>query len=136
MIVLDASAAAELLLNQPLAPGISALVADQEIAAPELLGVEVLSVLRGWVRGQGLDPGRAQDALTDLDGLGIAWYAERPLLRVAWELRDRASAYDAIYLALARTLATRDHRVRVLTLDRRLARAFPEDTLLPARPTD
>lgn len=131
MIVLDASAAAELLLNQPHAPAISALLRQQEIAAPELLGVELLSVLRGWVRGRGLDPDRAQDALVDLDDLGIAWYAERPLLRVAWGLRDRASAYDAIYLALARTLSVPGEDVRVLTLDRRLARAFPDLTLVP-----
>ena len=132
MIVLDASAAAALLLNQPHGRAIAELLAGQEVAAPELLGVELLSVLRGWVRGKGLDPARAQDALVDLEDLGIVWYSERSILRVAWALRDRASAYDAIYLALARTLSTPEREVRVLTLDERLARAWPELTQVPA----
>ena len=68
----------------------------------------------------------------DLEDLGIVWYSERPILRVAWALRDRASAYDAIYLALARTLSTPEREVRVLTLDERLARAWPELTQVPA----
>lgn len=136
VIVLDASAAAELLLNQPLAPMLSDLLAEEEIAAPELLGVELLSVLRAWVRGRGMDAERAQDALIDLESLGITWYAERPLLRVAWGLRDNASAYDAIYLALARTLSVPGHEVRVLTLDQRLARAFPQAALVPVSAAD
>lgn len=136
MIVLDASAGAELLLNRPLAPTISTLLAEQEIAAPELLGVELLSVLRAWVRGRELDADRAQDALIDLEDLGITWYAERPLLRMAWGLRENASAYDAIYLALAGTLSVPGHDVRVLTLDERMARAFPDLTLVPRSALD
>lgn len=132
MIVLDASAAAELLLNQPRSSSISAVLGAHEIAAPELLGVELLSVLRGWGRGRGLDPDRAQEALQDLEDLGIAWFGERPLLRVAWGMRDRASAHDAIYLSLAQTLSVPGQEVRVLTLDERLARAAPELTLTPS----
>ncbi|MGO1925599.1 MAG: type II toxin-antitoxin system VapC family toxin [Brachybacterium tyrofermentans] len=131
MIVLDASVAAELLLDQPSAPAIAATLEGQDIAAPELLGVEMLSILRAWTRGRGLDVTRAQEALIDLEDLGIAWYSDRPLLRVAWGKRDNASAYDAIYLALAETLSVPAHEVRVLTLDRRLARAFPSLTTIP-----
>lgn len=131
MIVLDASVAAELLLDQPSAPAIAAALEGQDIAAPELLGVEMLSILRAWTRGRGLDVTRAQEALIDLEDLGIAWYSDRPLLRVAWGKRDNASAYDAIYLALAETLSVPAHEVRVLTLDRRLARAFPSLTTIP-----
>ena len=132
MIVLDASAAAALLLNQPRSRAIGELLAEQEVAAPELLGVELLSVLRGWVRGRGLTPARAQEAFVDLEDLGIIWYSERALLREAWGMRDRASAYDAIYLALARALSLPGQGVRVLTLDERLARACPDLTLVPS----
>src|SRR5699024_10987826 len=131
MIVLDASATAALLLNQPCSRAIGELLAEQEVAAPELLGVELLSVLRGWVRGRGLTPARAQEAFVDL---GIIWYSERALLREAWGMRDRASAYDAIYLALARALSLPGQGVRVLTLDERLARACPDLTLVPSGP--
>lgn len=131
MIILDASAAADLLLNQSRSAEIAALLDPHEVAAPELLGVELLSVLRGWVRGRGLAAERAQEALVDLEDLGILWYPERPLLRVAWGMRDRVPTYDAVYLALAQTLSTPGHAVRVLTLDDRLRRAAPELTMSP-----
>lgn len=131
MIVLDASAAAALLLNQPSAAALRASVGDHRLVGPDLLGVELLSILRGWVRGRGLDLTRAEEALSDLEDLGVTWYPERPLLRIAWGFRDNASAYDAIYLALAEALSAPTHRVKVLTLDRRLERAFPELTILP-----
>jgi predicted nucleic acid-binding protein len=131
MIVLDASATTALLLNLPAAPLIAGALGGHRLAGPELLGVELLSILRGWVRGRSLDVLRAQEALVDLEDLGLAWYPERPLLRLAWGFRDNASAYDAIYLALAEVLTEPGRPVKVLTLDRRLERAFPERTILP-----
>src|SRR5699024_10821595 len=84
--------------------------------------------------GRGLTPARAQEAFVDLEDLGIIWYSERALLREAWGMRDRASAYDAIYLALARALSLPGQGVRVLILDERLARACPDLTLVPSVP--
>lgn len=132
MKVLDASAAAALLLGQAAAPAVIREMAGEEIAAPELMSVELLSVLRGWVRGGQLSESRAREAIDDLEVLGVHWYPVRPLVRDAWSFRDNASAYDAIYLALADVLGERASPVRVLTLDGRLARAFPERTILPA----
>lgn len=132
MKVLDASAAASLLLEQAAAPAIIREMAGEEIAAPELMSVELLSVLRGWVRGGQLPEPRARAAIDDLEVLGVHWYPVRPLVRAAWSFRDNASAYDAIYLALADVLGEGEQPVRVLTLDGRLARAFPGRTILPA----
>lgn len=136
MIVLDASAAASLLLQQSAATGIVREIDGHELVSPELMSVELLSVLRGWVRSRQLDDVRAREALEDLEALGITWYSERPLLRVAWSLRENASAYDAIYLALARTLTDPGREVRMLTLDRRIARAFPQLTRVPEAPEE
>ena len=131
MIVLDASAAAALLLRQPAVDGILREIDGHELAAPELMAVELLSVLRGWVRSAQLEEARAREVLEDLELLGIAWYPERPLLLLAWSLRDNATAYDAIYLALGHSLSDAADQIRVLTLDRRLARAFPQSTVVP-----
>lgn len=131
MIILDASAAAALLLRQPASEAIVRAIAEEEIAAPELMAVELLSVLRGWVCSGQLSEPRAREALEDLELLGLRWHAERPLLRMAWSFRDNASAYDAVYLALAEVLGERSRSASVLTLDARLARAFPERTLHP-----
>ena len=131
MIVLDAAAAAALLLRHPAVDGILREIDGHELAAPELMAVELLSVLRGWVRSAQLEEARAREVLEDLELLGIAWYPERPLLRLAWSLRDNATAYDAIYLALGHSLSDAADQIRVLTLDRRLARAFPQSTVVP-----
>ena len=73
-------------------------------------------------------PARAEQALQDFLALGLTRYPHVPLLARAFELRDNATVYDALYLALAEalgaTLLTRDaalgvvpgHRARVEVL--------------------
>lgn len=127
MIVLDASAAVELLLNTPAAPGIAmrAFAAGETLHAPYLIDLEVAQVLRRWVAAGQLGRGRADEALEDLADLPLARYPHLMLLPRIWSLRANATAYDAAYLALAEglgaTLLTRDaalasvpgHRARV-----------------------
>ena len=88
------------------------------LAAPELIDVEVTSVLRRAVRA-GLQPERrARLALVDLDALPLYRAAHRPLLKRCWELRDNLSVDDATYVALAEQLD-----VPLVTGDVRLTRA-------------
>lgn len=119
MWVVDASAAAELLLGTAQGRTAAATIGDEDIYAPQLLAAEVLSVMRGMVRGGHITPARAEAALRDLDDLGIIWVDMPPLVGAAWALRDSASAYDAMYVALAERLGC-----MLLTCDRRLAKAF------------
>ncbi|WP_276778908.1 type II toxin-antitoxin system VapC family toxin [Actinomyces gerencseriae] len=118
MWVLDASAAAELLLGTDRGLDVEAALGADDIYAPQLLAVEVLSVLRGMVRGGHLAVRRAEAALDDLEDLGLAWTDLPPLLGAAWTWRHNISAYDAVYVALAASLDC-----RVLTWDRRLSAA-------------
>lgn len=71
--VIDASAAAEYLLRTPLGLKLADLIAGAFIFAPELLDVEVLSILRRAVLRQQLAEQRAWLALEDLLNL-----ADRP----------------------------------------------------------
>jgi predicted nucleic acid-binding protein len=90
----------------------------EELAAPELLDVEVASVLRRQVRLGTVDPRRAEQALTDLAAAPLARAPHQSLLRRCWQLRDNLTIYDATYVALAEALG-----VDFLTGDVRLANA-------------
>lgn len=120
MIVLDASAAIELLLALPLSPRVQAELERVEwhIAAPQLLTIEVLQVLRRRVR-QGLTSAQhAEDARSLLSDLNIRYYDHAPLAERIWQHRDNLTAYDAAYVALAEEL-----ELELLTCDKGLAGA-------------
>ncbi|MDO8390815.1 MAG: type II toxin-antitoxin system VapC family toxin [Actinomycetota bacterium] len=119
MLVVDASAIAELLLGTAKGRKVAAaLRSASSLHAPELLGVEVASVLRGFVRSGDITPDDAQTALNDLADLGLEWYEHMPLLSRALELRDNLTVYDAVYIALAEGL-----NAPLLTCDAKLGRA-------------
>jgi predicted nucleic acid-binding protein len=92
-----------------------ARMAGETLAAPELIFLEVASVLRRATRADRLDARRAGQALADLSALPLRRAPHLPLLARAWELRDNATIYDGAYLALAELLD-----VPLLTADRRL----------------
>ena len=116
--VIDASAAAEYLLRTPLGLKLADLIAGAFILAPELLDVEVLSVLRRAVLRQQLAEQRAWLALADLLAWPIDRIAHTALLREAWQHRHNVSAYDAFYVAAARI-----YDASLLTADGPLTRA-------------
>lgn len=106
MIVVDASAMLEFLLQTPLGARVEArLFRDMDLFhAPHLLDVEVAQGLRRLVRAGEVAAGRAGEALADLTDLDLYRHAHLDFLARAWELRDNLTAYDAIYIALAEAL--------------------------------
>lgn len=120
MIVADASAVLDVLLHPSDVPDlVERIIASRDpVAAPDLLDVEVLSVLRRWQRRGEISLRRAGQALDDLDVLPIVRHPARPLLRTAWTLRHTLSAYDAQYVALAQVLSA-----TLVTTDGRMAKA-------------
>lgn len=119
MIVLDASAALELLLDTPLGQrvGDRLELEGAPFHAPHLLDVEVLHVARRLQASGALRPQRAGQLLEDLGALPVERYPHLPLLRRAWSLRASLTAYDATYVALAEALDA-----TLLTCDARLGR--------------
>lgn len=103
MIVVDASAVVELLVGEAPATDLWREF-EGELAAPHLLDIEVLSALRGLVRGGVLSPGCAEDARRAYADLTIAQYEAAPIADRIWALRAQCTSYDAAYLALAEGL--------------------------------
>ena len=118
MLVVDASAIVDLILNMPphAASIARRLQAQPVLAAPHLLDAEVAAALRNRVLRGKLPSSAALAAIEDLLALSIERFPHAPLLSRAFALRDNASLYDALYLALAETL-----EAPLLTRDRRLA---------------
>ena len=119
MIVLDASAAFEFLLQTRKGELISAQLSRvTEIHAPHLLDIELASSLRRSVAVGTLTGERARQVLDDLRVMRVQRYWHVPLLTRIWEFRHNFSAYDACYLALAEALDA-----TLLTCDKAMASA-------------
>jgi predicted nucleic acid-binding protein len=88
------------------------------VAGPDLLRVEVVSVLRRHAGNGSLTSPQADAAIDDLLAFPVTVYPTAPLLRRAWELRPNVTAYDGCYVALAEAL-----EVPLVTADGRLANA-------------
>jgi len=93
-------------------------VRGEVLAAPDLLRIEVLCVLRRHLLAKTITSRQANVAIDDLLDLPIEVYPTAPLLRQAWNLRDNITPYDACYVTLARSL-----ECVLLTSDARLARS-------------
>jgi predicted nucleic acid-binding protein len=120
VIVLDASAAIEFLLNTALGGRVGQCVATlgREFHVPHLLDVEVLQVVRRLCLVNTVSVSRAQLLLRDLADLPLIRHSHEHLLGRAWELRASLTAYDAVYVALAEALPA-----SLVTCDARLGRA-------------
>lgn len=108
MIVLDASAAVDLLLGQEKASRIAdVLSGEPEVHVPEHFHIEAIAALRRLRLHGGLSDSRAQRALRALARLRALRYPVLALTEPVWALRNRLTAYDAAYLALAVRLDAR-----------------------------
>ncbi|MHA6630340.1 type II toxin-antitoxin system VapC family toxin [Pseudonocardia sichuanensis] len=131
-LVLDASAVVDLLLRNRAGDAVRAHLAGTELHTVAHLDAEVFSALARLHRDGALSA-EAVDArlraLARMDVLRLP--ITGALLQEAWALRNNITARDALYVAVARRL-----RGRLLTTDRRLARAVPGICVdLPADPT-
>lgn len=135
MIVLDASAAVEILLGSEVgARVLDRLESHAEVHVPEHFHIEAISALRRYALRGELGELRAARAAAMLRELRVVRYPVIDLLDAIWGLREQLSAYDAAYLALARRLD-----LALLTTDAGLAAAARLEGRLaeiaPAPPT-
>jgi len=119
LIVVDASVLAPALGDDgPAGQRARERLRDEDLAAPELIDLEVVAVLRRAARARHLQPARAAEAMKNLVALPMARVSHRFLIERIWELRENLTSYDASYIALAELLDT-----PLVTADRGLAQA-------------
>lgn len=130
MIVADASAVLEVLLNTPAGTEIGRRVfaEGQTIHVPHLIDVEILNALRRLDRAGEIRPARIGEILQDYFDMLLTRYPHSILISRIWELRHNWTSYAAAYIALAEELAapliTRDrvlaastgHRAKVIVI--------------------
>ncbi len=120
MIVVDASVLANVVGDDG-ADGRRArreLRAAGDLAAPDLVDVETVAVLRKrWLAGS-ISDRRFATAVSDLGDVDLDRYPALRFMRRAWELRANVTPYDAVYVALAEVL-----NCQLWTADQRLAKA-------------
>lgn len=129
MIVVDASAMVEALVGADVDPQLLDLLGG-ELAAPHLLDVGVLSVLRGLERSGKLSRVAADLARGDYFSFVIARHETPPLSERIWALRHQFTSYDATYLALAEALD-----VTLVTCDAKLAVSGHHATVFVSAPS-
>jgi predicted nucleic acid-binding protein len=94
------------------------LRSERDLAAPDLVDVEAVSVLRRrWLNGD-LTAQRFRSAITDLGDLAIMRHPTLPFMARAYELSANVTPSDAAYIGLAEALDC-----DLVTADARLAKA-------------
>jgi predicted nucleic acid-binding protein len=118
MLVVDASCLYEVVTGTALAHEVGERMSeDADLAAPHVVDVEVLSVIRRDHLTGRLDQTAADLAVEDLRDWPGERFGHRGLLERAWDLRQNVRGWDAVYVALAEALDA-----TLLTTDGRLGR--------------
>lgn len=119
ILVTDASVVVDLLARYAPEAIEEALFEDgAQLAAPELLDIEVLHTLRKLEASDAIPAPRKPSLLEDFRLLPIRRFRHAPLWSDVWHLRKNLTAYDASYVALARQL-----EAALITRDELLAKA-------------
>jgi predicted nucleic acid-binding protein len=119
-VVLDASAAVALAMNEPEGQAVAEQLEGAEVYAPRLLGFELANAAWKKIRQQGEAAGAMISALERIldPRWGITWMDVDHADTVAISLATGLSVYDASYVWLAGVLGA-----DLVTLDQKLVRA-------------
>lgn len=119
MIILDASAMVDVLLDRPPAPWVLAEMHSQELLAPGHQPAEVLSAIARIVRSGQLEPAEAAGVMAEFAELPQTLASPtRDHLSRALQMQPRVRVLDGLYVALAESLGC-----PLVTTDGRLPRA-------------
>jgi predicted nucleic acid-binding protein len=117
-VVVDASALTEVLTAARPSIELRRRIELNQTVAPDIIDLEVPSVLRRLLRHGKLGAAKADRAIKLLADAPISRSPHRTLIGRVWELRHSIAAYDAAYVALSERLG-----VPLITCDKKLAAA-------------
>ncbi|MDP4014533.1 MAG: type II toxin-antitoxin system VapC family toxin [Candidatus Nanopelagicales bacterium] len=120
-VVLDASAAVEIILNTVTGQQLRSSVAADDVWVPEHFYIEVAGVFRRMQLNNAITATNGGEAFTELIALRTNRAQVKTLLPAAWALRANITVADAVYVVLAQQLAA-----PLVTGDNRLGRAPPQ----------
>ncbi|HET8931587.1 MAG TPA: type II toxin-antitoxin system VapC family toxin [Acidimicrobiales bacterium] len=118
MIVLDASAAAEMTLQTEVGAEVARRLRGHNLHAPGHFDVEVVGVIRRAVQRGLLSDRDGLIALADFRSIRVERWAVNALIARAYDLRATHSVADAVYVTLAEALDA-----PLVTCDGRLSRS-------------
>lgn len=119
LVVVDASVLYEVLSSGPrFEAAMAALDGVEDFAAPEVIDVEVIGLIRRDAARGVIDTTHGRWAVAQVADWPGERYPHQPFDERVWQLRDNVRTADAFYVALAEALD-----VPLLTLDSRLSRA-------------
>lgn len=116
MIVLDASAAVELIFATPSGAAVARRLRAEALHTPAHFDVEVIGAIRRAVVRGLLSDHEGLVAVADFQNLPVRRWPTKPFVERAYELRSTHTVADGAYVALAEGLAA-----PLVTCDRRLA---------------
>jgi len=118
VIVLDASAAVELVLATRPGAAVARRLRGETVHAPAHFDVEVIGAIRRAVVRGLISDHEGLVAVADFRGLPIRRWPIKPFIERAYQLRSTHTMADGVYVALAEGLAA-----PLITCDGRLAQS-------------
>lgn len=122
MIVLDASAAVELVLATRPGVAVGRRLRGETLHAPAHFDVEVIGAIRRAVVRRLISDHEGLVAVGDFQSLPVRHWPIKPFVQRAYELRSTHTVADGVYIALAEGLGS-----PLITCDRRLAQSHGHD---------
>lgn len=120
--MLDASAAAELVLATPPGAAVARRLRGETVHAPAHFDVEVIGTIRRAVVRRLISDHEGLVAVADFRCLPLRRWPTKPFVQRAYQLRRTHTIADAMYVALAEGLAA-----PLITCDGRLAQSHGHD---------
>lgn len=122
MIVLDASAAVELVLATPPGAAVARRLRHEVLHVPAHFDVEVIGAIRRAVLRQLISDHEGLVAVADFRALPVRPWPTKTFVGRAYELRNTHAIADGVYIALSEGLGA-----PLVTCDGRLARSHGHD---------
>jgi predicted nucleic acid-binding protein len=89
---------------------------NEHLVAPEIIDLEVISVLRRMVAARLVSDVRGDQAVLDLVSIQMTRVPHRLVVKRCWDLRNNSTPNDAAYIAVAEAF-----QLKLVTADAKLA---------------